>query len=825
MQKYKVSGMSCAACSARVEQAVSALNGVDSCQVNLLTGDMQVEGAVSSDAIIAAVTAAGYGATPYSGTLADGKDNESKRILRRLILSLVLLLPLMYLSMGHVMWGWYLPAFIASRPWVIGTLQLVIAFAVLIVNGRFFKSGALAAWHHAPNMDTLVSLGSGVSFLWSVYELVLICIYSAKGDIVAAMHGLHALYFESAAMILALITVGKLLESYAKGKTTNALRALIDLSPKLASVRRDGKEMRIPAGEVVLGDIFIVRPGESIPVDGCVLLGESAVDESCMTGESMPVDKQVGDAVTAATVNLSGYMECEATAVGEHTALSRMIRMVSDAAASKPPIAKLADKVSGIFVPTVLAISLVTLVVWLCLEMPFIFALSRAIAVLVISCPCALGLATPVAIMVGNGVAAKEGILFKNATALERACHTRILALDKTGTITKGTPTLTDSCPADGVDATSLLSFATTLEQQSEHPLARAILAAAEEKGIAPASVLGFEAVAGYGVRATLEGETLLGGKLDWIASTCEIPDYMRERAQVFASAGKTLLHFAKGATYLGFIAVADTIKEDSKSAIARIQHMGVRVVMLTGDSQATAESIAREVGITEVVAGVLPDGKADAICSLQNEGAVMMVGDGINDALALTTADTGVAIGAGTDIAIDAADIVLVSSSITDVAAALQISRATMRTIKQNLFWAFFYNVICIPLAAGALYGLGILLTPMLGAAAMSLSSFCVVVNALRLNLIKRKLPRTTQQAAAPEAEREYTMEVTLKVEGMMCPHCSGRVKTALEALPEVASAVVSHESGTAVVTLSQPLSKESLASTIEAQGYNVVG
>ena len=833
MQDYQVTGMSCAACSARVEKAVRGVENVTSCTVNLLTGTMQVVGTAEPSAIITAVQNAGYGAAlkpPAQPTAPDtGETARASRALRtRLFTSLGLLIPLMYLSMGYTMAGFPLPALLTAHPTLIAVLQMAIALAVMVINRHFFISGFRAVWHRAPNMDTLVALGSGVSFAWSVYETVVILLADIAGDVTAAHHGLHRLYFESAAMILALITVGKLLESRAKGKTTTALRALMDLAPATATVIRDGVETLVPASEVGEGDLFVVRAGESIPVDGVVIDGHGAVDESPLTGESIPVDKSEGDGVWGATINHSGFLRCRATAVGEKTALSQIVRMVSDAAAGKPPIAKIADKVSGIFVPAVLGIAALTTLVWWIVDPDFAFALSRGIGVLVISCPCALGLATPVAVMVGNGVGAKNGILFKNATALETAGRTTVVALDKTGTVTEGKPTVTDVIPAQGVTVQELLWVATSVEAKSEHPLATAIVAYGHEHGIFCGEVTDFQNVTGKGVIGTLEEQTLIGGKADFLAEWVNIPATVTAVADRLADRGKTALYFATRDKYLGMIAVADTIKPDSAAAIRELKKMGMQVVMLTGDHPRTAQAIAEQAGIDRVIAGVLPDGKAAAIETLRKEGKVAMVGDGINDAPALTTADTGVAIGAGTDVAMDAADIVLMHSTLRDVPAAIRLSRATLRNIKQNLFWAFFYNVVCIPVAAGVLYPVwDIVLTPMLGAAAMSLSSVFVVSNALRLNFARIYPKNDLGVQAQKEHKEEIPVSVTIRVEGMMCPHCEAHVTKALCAIDGVEHAVASHKEGTATVTLAPDatVSVDVLKATIEAEGYHVIG
>ena len=831
MRQYLVTGMTCAACSARVEKAVSAVPGVESCAVNLLMNSMGVEGGASPDAVIAAVEAAGYGAS-LKGAEAMTKqsavdeeqlaDRETPRLVRRLIASVGFLLILMYVSMGHGMWGWPLPAFLADNPMALGLTQLLLAAIVMIINQRFFVSGFRGLLHGAPNMDTLVALGSGAAFVYSTAALFAMTRAAEPG------HWLHELYFESAAMILALITVGKLLEARSKGKTTNALKSLLKMTPQTATVLRGGQEVTVPVEDVARGDVFVVRPGESIPVDGHVLEGESAVNEAALTGESIPVDKAAGDRVSAATVNQSGFIRCEATRVGEDTTLSQIIKMVSDAAATKAPIAKLADKVSGVFVPAVIGVALVTFVIWLLLGKDFAYALSRGIAVLVISCPCALGLATPVAIMVGNGLGAKNGILFKTAVSLEEAGKAQIVVLDKTGTVTNGEPVVTDLVPAEGVGEEELFLCALSLEQKSEHPLAKAITASGEAAGIEPLPVSDFTALPGNGLRAVMNGETLLGGSLKYISSLLPVSDALRARADALAEKGKTPLLFAKGEHLLGLIAVADTVKEDAVEAVRQLKGMGIHVVMLTGDNARTAAAIGAQVDADEVISGVLPEGKENVIRSLRERGKVAMVGDGINDAPALTRADIGIAIGAGADVAIDAADVVLMKSRMLDVPAAIRLSRATLVNIKENLFWAFFYNVICIPLAAGAYARLGLTLSPMIGAAAMSLSSFCVVTNALRLNFCRLYDPsrdKKRKNTLSEREEEEKTMTKTMKIEGMMCPHCEARVKKALEALDAVSAAEVSHVAGTAVVTLSAAVADDVLKNAVEAQDYKVLG
>ena len=816
MKKYDITGMSCAACSARVEKAVSALDGVDVCSVNLLTNSMEVEGSASEGEVIAAVTAAGYGAS-VSGSKSvnsNEKSNKSKindevRALKgRFIVSLAFLLLLMYVAMGHSMWGFPLPAFLEGNPTAIALLQMILCIIVMVINRKFFISGFKSAIKLAPNMDTLVALGSGVSFLYSVYLTFNI-----------NAHNLHGLYFESAAMILVLITLGKMLEAIAKGKTTDALDKLTTLAPETATVVRDGKEISVPISEVRVGDIFTVRPGESVAVDGVIIEGDSAIDESALTGESIPVDKKVGDSVYSATVNRQGFLKCRATEVGDETMLSRIIKMVEDASSSKAPIAKLADKVSGIFVPTVIGISIVTFIVWTLLDKEFSFALTRAISVLVISCPCALGLATPVSIMVGSGVGAKNGILFKNATSLEEAGKIKVIALDKTGTVTEGKPKVKSIVFDAEADENELLTFAYSLEKQSEHPLSRAIIEYCEEKSIPSLPVSSFEAVAGNGLEGTVDGAVIRGGNAAFISKFAEIPQNLKNEADKLASEGKTPMFFSENDKVLGIIAVADTIKPDARESISELKKMGIRTCMLTGDNERTARAIAAEAGVDDCIAGVLPDGKEKVINDLKSFGKVAMVGDGINDAPALTAADTGIAIGSGTDIAIDSANIVLIKSNMADLPAAIKLSRATLNNIKLSLFWAFFYNCLGIPLAAGVLIPFGITLTPMIGAAAMSLSSFCVVTNALRLNLINIYKKHNSHK-------KEFKpMTKTIKIEGMMCPHCEAHVKKALEALEGVESATPSHTEKKAVVILTSPVSDETLKSTVEAQGYKVLG
>ena len=856
MEQYNVTGMSCAACSARVEKAVKKVPGVTSCSVSLLTNSMGVEGTASPAAILSAVQEAGYGASPKNASASKTSDasadldaladRETPKLKRRLIASLGFLLVLMYFSMGHMMWGWPLPHWFDGNHVAMGLVQLLLAGIVMIINQKFFINGFKGLIHGAPNMDTLVALGSMASFVWSTYALFAMTRAQVDGNDELVMHYMMEFYFESAAMILTLITVGKMLEARSKGKTTDALKSLMKLAPKTATLVRDGAEVTVAIADVQKGDVFVVRPGENIPVDGVVLEGTSAVNESALTGESIPVDKAVGDKVSAATTNQSGFLRCEATRVGEDTTLAQIIKMVSDAAATKAPIAKIADTVSGFFVPAVISIAVLTTIVWLLLGHELGYALARGISVLVISCPCALGLATPVAIMVGNGLGAKNGILFKTAASLEAAGRTQIVALDKTGTITEGAPRVTDLLPAEGVTETELLTLAAALESRSEHPLAKAVLADAEAKAITPPEVTDFAALPGNGLAAKLDGMDIYAGNAAFIQTKLTLPAALAQQAEKLASEGKTPLFFGGAGRLLGVIAVADTIKEDSPEAIRQLQNMGIRVVMLTGDNQRTADAIGRQAGVDEVIAGVLPDGKEAVIRQLQASGKVAMVGDGINDAPALTRADTGIAIGAGTDVAIDAADVVLMNSKLSDVPAAIRLSRATLRNIHENLFWAFIYNIIGIPLAAGLFIPFGLTLNPMFGAAAMSLSSFCVVSNALRLNLFDlhstRHDHKTASPAAAPvqsaaennkksDAEapevktEDHTMKKTLKVEGMMCGHCEARVKKALEALPEVDEAVVSHEAGTAIVTLNAEVADDVLKNAVEAQDYKVTG
>ena len=871
MQKFTVTGMSCAACSARVEKAVSKVEGVTSCSVSLLTNSMGVEGSATATEIIKAVTDAGYGAsvqTEESGAEQKHKnagadvleDRETPKMKRRFIASVGFLVVLMYFSMGHTMWGWPIPGFFAENPVALGLLQLLLTGVVMVINQKFFINGWKGIMHGAPNMDTLVALGSGAAFVYSTYALFAMTAEVNIGNMEGAHGYLHEFYFESAAMILTLITVGKMLEARSKGKTTDALKSLMNLAPKTATVIRNGEEKIVVIEEVQKGDRFVVRPGESIPVDGVVMEGSSAIDESALTGESIPVDKAVGDLVSAATINRSGFLICEATRVGEDTTLSQIIKMVSDASATKAPIAKVADKVSGVFVPVVISIALVTILIWLLLGESVGFALARGISVLVISCPCALGLATPVAIMVGNGVGAKNGILFKTAVSLEETGKVQIVALDKTGTVTAGTPKVTDVVAEGDFTEEELLKYAYALECKSEHPLASAVVEYAKEKEIPKCEVTDFEILPGNGLKAVIDGETLVGGSLNYIKGRVSVSKAMEAQAVALATQGKTPLFFIKGETLLGMIAVADVMKPDSKEAIAQLKNMGIRVVMITGDNEQTAQAIGREAGVDRVIAGVLPAGKEEAIKELKKYGKVAMVGDGINDAPALVQADMGIAIGAGADVAIDAADVVLMKSNLLDVPGAIRLSRAVLRNIHQNLFWAFFYNCIGIPLAAGAFISiLGWELNPMFGAAAMSLSSFCVVSNALRLNLckvyntkrdkkVKYAVISDGEQQNKTEEKNEYetecscqenactvekdeerkddnNMKKTMKITGMMCGHCSGRVKKVLEAMPEVDEAIVSHEEGTAVLTLNADVADEVLKKTVEEEGYEVTG
>ena len=843
--------MSCAACSSRVEKAVNKVPGVESCSVSLLTNSMGVEGTASPAEIISAVEAAGYGASEKGGSAEAGesgagaqmsadeellKDTETPVLKRRLIASVAVLIVLMYFSMGHMMWNWPIPSILEGNHVAMGLIQLLFSAIIMVINQKFFISGFKSLWHRAPNMDTLVALGSGAAFVYSTYALFAMTDAQVNGDMSAVMKYMHEFYFESAAMILALITVGKMLEARSKGKTTDALKGLMKLAPKTAVILRDGEEVTVPASQVKKGDIFVVRPGESIPVDGIVKSGMSAVDESALTGESMPVDKAPDDAVSAATINQSGFLQCEATRVGEDTALSQIIKMVSDAAATKAPIAKVADKVSGIFVPAVIAIAAVTILVWLLVGQTVGFALARGISVLVISCPCALGLATPVAIMVGNGIGARRGILFKTAVSLEATGKVQIAALDKTGTITEGDPKVTDIIPVHGVSEDELMTYAYSLEAMSEHPLAKAVVAAAEERGFETMDISDFRILPGSGLSAMLDGEALYGGSLSFASETAELDDEIRRKAESLAEEGKTPLFFIKDKNILGMIAVADVIREDSPAAVKELQDMGIRVVMITGDNRRTAETVGKQAGVDQVIAQVLPDGKEAAIRDLQKYGKVAMIGDGINDAPALTRADTGIAIGAGTDVAIDAADVVLMNSSLSDVPAAVRLSRLTLRNIHQNLFWAFIYNVIGIPLAAGVwIHLLGWQLNPMFGAAAMSLSSFCVVTNALTLNLFdirntrhdrKRKridIPQIINEIEEDDKE-EPGMKKTIKIEGMMCKHCEASVKGSLESLDGVKGAKVSHEKGTAVVKLADDVADDVLRKAVEDKDFKVL-
>ena len=850
MEQYTVTGMSCAACSTRVEKAVSKVPGVTSCSVSLLTNSMGVEGTASADSIVAAVTEAGYGAS-LKGAEAESrsasadedalKDRETPVLKRRLITSIGFLAVLMYFSMGHMMWGWPLPSWFEGNHVAMGLVQMILAGIIMVINQKFFVNGFKSLWHRSPNMDTLVALGSMASYVWSVFALFLMTDAEVHGDMAGVMKYMDEFYFESAAMILTLITVGKMLEARSKGKTTDALKSLMKLAPKTAVLVQNGEEVTVPVEQVKKGDVFVVRPGENIPVDGIVLEGASAVNEAALTGESIPVDKTEGDLVSAATMNQSGYIRCEASRVGEDTTLSQIIRMVSDAAATKAPIAKIADKVSGVFVPVVITIACITTVVWLLLGREFAYALARGISVLVISCPCALGLATPVAIMVGNGLGAKNGILFKTAVSLEETGKMQIVALDKTGTITEGEPVVTDLIPVEGISETELLTVAYALEQKSEHPLAKAVIKRGQERPVDKLEVQDFTALPGNGLSAVLDGQRIVGGSMTFIKEKSGLSEAMQEICNRLAQEGKTPLLFTLDDKLIGVIAVADTIKKDSREAIRQLKNMGIHVVMLTGDNERTARAIGAEAGVDEVIAGVLPDGKESVIRKLKEHGKTAMVGDGINDAPALTRADMGIAIGAGADVAIDAADVVLMKSSLRDVAAAIRLSRATLRNIHENLFWAFIYNIIGIPLAAGAWVHFGLTLNPMFGAAAMSLSSFCVVSNALRLNfcrlhdasrdkkiksaIIKDTIMNTdSQEESEMESGKEgTTMTKTMKIEGMMCGHCEARVKKVLEALAEVDSAEVSHEAGTAVVTLNSDVQDEVLKKTVEDQDYKV--
>ena len=852
MQQFIVTGMSCAACSARVEKAVSKVEGVTSCSVSLLTNSMGVEGTAADQAIIQAVEAAGYGASvkgeaaEHSGASSMAaeeemlKDHDTPVLKRRLLASLGFLIVLMYFSMGHMMWGWPLPAFFENNHIAMGLVQLLLTGIVMVINQKFFISGFTSLAHRAPNMDTLVALGSTAAFGYSTYALFAMTDAQVKGDMEMVMHYMHEFYFESAAMILTLITVGKMLEAHSKGKTTDALKGLMKLASKTAVVERNGQEVTVPIEQVKKGDIFLVRPGENVPVDGVILEGTSALNEAALTGESIPVDKKPGDVVSAATLNQSGFIRCEATRVGEDTTLSQIIQMVSDAAATKAPIAKIADKVSGVFVPAVITIAVITMIVWLLAGESVGFALARGISVLVISCPCALGLATPVAIMVGNGMGAKNGILFKTAVSLEETGKVQIVALDKTGTITNGEPVVTDMVPAEGVTEESLLSLAASLEKRSEHPLAKAILKYVGEQQLTVEDVSEFEALPGNGLTAVRNGVKLAGGNYAFIRTQTEVSEDLLKQSEVLAEQGKTPMFFAENGRLAGIIAVADTMKEDSRQAVSELRNMGIRVVMLTGDNERTARAIGAQAGVDDVIAGVLPDGKESVIRKLQQYGKVAMVGDGINDAPALTRADMGIAIGAGTDVAIDAADVVLMKSRLSDVAAAVRLSRATLRNIHENLFWAFFYNVIGIPLAAGVWIPIfGWTLNPMFGAAAMSLSSFCVVTNALRLNLFNMHDAKKDKRLKNPAIIKELvdnnktnhnqenkeigTMKKTMKIEGMMCGHCEATVKKALEGLDGVASAEVSHEAGTAVVELSADVADDVLKKTVEDKDYKV--
>lgn len=834
MKQYNVTGMSCAACSTRVEKAVTKLEGVTACSVSLLTNSMGVEGEVAPETVIRAVEEAGYGASLKGAEKKQSvseqedalKDRETPLLKKRLFSSIIFLIILMYISMGHMMWNWPLPAFFMDNHVAMGLLQLLLTGIIMVINQKFFISGFKSLFHKAPNMDTLVALGSSAAFVYSTYALFAMTDAQVKGDMDTVMHYMHEFYFESAAMILTLITVGKMLEAHAKGKTTDALKGLMQLAPKTAVILKDGKEQEVSIEQVKKGDIFVVRPGENIPVDGIIVEGSSAINESALTGESIPVDKEKGDDIFAATINQSGFLTCEATKVGEDTTLSKIIQMVSDAAATKAPIAKVADKVSGVFVPVVILLALFTIVVWLLAGESVGFSLARGISVLVISCPCALGLATPVAIMVGNGVGAKNGILFKTAESIEQTGKMDVIALDKTGTITKGEPTVTDVIPGEGITEEALVEYAASLESKSEHPLASAIIQYAGEQNIQMDEVTEFTALPGNGLTAKQKGEQLFGGNQIWIQKQVMIADTILQKAEMLAKEGKTPLFFAKEKTFLGIIAVADVIKEDSARAVKQLQDMGLRVVMLTGDNENTAKAIGRQAGVDQVIADVLPEGKEQVVRQLQKQGKVAMVGDGINDAPALTRADMGIAIGAGTDIAIDAADVVLMKSRLLDVPAAIRLSRATLKNIHENLFWAFFYNVIGIPLAAGIWIPIfGWKLNPMFGAAAMSLSSFCVVTNALRLNLCRlydTKKDRKRKQRNQKQQE-DAIMTKTMKIEGMMCGHCEARVKKALEALPQVTEAEVSHKKGTAVVTLAEEISDAELTKAVEEQDYTV--
>lgn len=830
MKKFNVTGMSCAACSSRVEKAVSKVEGVQSCSVSLLTNSMGVEGSASEESIIAAVEKAGYGASvagaekKQSAETDQLKDKDTPVLMHRLIASVGFLVVLMYISMGHMMWGWPLPAFFADNHIAMGLAQLLLCVIIMVINQKFFISGFKGLIHRSPNMDTLVALGSGASFVYSVYALFAMTDAQVKGNAELVMSYMHEFYFESAAMILTLITVGKMLEAHSKGKTTNALKALLNLAPKKATLLIDGKETEVTVDKVKKGDVFVVRPGESIPVDAEITDGSTAVDESALTGESIPVDKVVGDTVSAGTINKSGFIKCSATAVGEDTALSQIIKMVSDAAATKAPVAKIADKVSGVFVPVVIVIAVVTIAVWLLCGQTVGYALARGISVLVISCPCALGLATPVAIMVGNGMGARKGILFKTAASLEETGKTQIAVLDKTGTITKGEPKVTDIIPFE-ITENELLKYAYSIEVKSEHPLAKAIIVKAEELSLNPYEVTDFKAESGNGLSAEYNGKRIIGGSKKYISSLINISNDISSRADSLSKEGKTPLFFMKGDKLLGIIAVADVIKEESPKAIKQLQNMGIKVVMLTGDNERTAKAVGKLAGVDEVIAGVMPDGKEKVVAELKKQGKVLMVGDGINDAPALTRADIGMAIGSGTDIAIDAADVVFMKSKLTDVPAAVRLSRKTLRNIHENLFWAFIYNVIGIPLAAGVWIPLlGWQLNPMFGAAAMSLSSFCVVTNALRLNFFDITNPKKDRKIKYKSKKDDNAMTKTMKIDGMMCSHCEGRVKQSLEGLAQVSQAEVSHEKGIAVVTLTAEVSNDVLKKTVEDQGYNVI-
>ena len=830
MKKFNVTGMSCAACSSRVEKAVSKVEGVQSCSVSLLTNSMGVEGSASDESIIAAVEKAGYGASvagaekKQSAETDQLKDKDTPVLMHRLIASVGFLVVLMYISMGHMMWGWPLPAFFADNHIAMGLAQLLLCIIIMVINRKFFISGFKGLIHRSPNMDTLVALGSGASFVYSVYALFAMTDAQVKGNAELVMSYMHEFYFESAAMILTLITVGKMLEAHSKGKTTNALKALLNLAPKKATLLIDGKETEVTVDKVKKGDVFVVRPGESIPVDAEITDGSTAVDESALTGESIPVDKVVGDTVSAGTINKSGFIKCSATAVGEDTALSQIIKMVSDAAATKAPVAKIADKVSGVFVPAVIVIALITIAVWLLCGQTVGYALARGISVLVISCPCALGLATPVAIMVGNGMGARKGILFKTAVSLEEAGKIQIAVLDKTGTITKGEPKVTDVIPFE-ITENELLKYAYSIEVKSEHPLAKAIIVKAEELSLNPYEVTDFKVESGNGLSAEYNGEKIIGGSKKYISSLINISNDISNRADSLSEEGKTPLFFMKGDKLLGIIAVADVIKDESPQAVKELQNMGIRVVMLTGDNERTAKAVGKLAGVDEVIAGVMPDGKEKVVADLKKQGKVLMVGDGINDAPALTRADIGMAIGSGTDIAIDAADVVFMKSKLTDVPAAVRLSRKTLRNIHENLFWAFIYNVIGIPLAAGVWIPLlGWQLNPMFGAAAMSLSSFCVVTNALRLNFFDITNPKKDRKIKYKSKKDDNAMTKTMKIDGMMCSHCEGRVKQSLEGLAQVSQAEVSHEKGTAVVTLTAEVSNDVLKKTVEDQGYNVI-